>query len=465
MKKTLAVVLGLCSAVALAALDRVPDPKIAPTTVVLISIDTLRADAVSFMGCEAPTSPFLDSLASSAVIFDRAYSTSSWTVPAMASIFTSRYPSSHGVVRGEIIGGKTKEVWRQTALSPELPTLAEIFRGAGYRTVGVAANRHMQLGSGFELGFDHYYGYAGFLNAEDLNTTLQKTMTGAFGKEWRKTWRNEKTFLWIHYFDPHHPYFPREPWIEVFDPEFRTRPEVFPWRLKAPELNAAFSADDTEMTRRLLALYHSEVRYADEQLRSVWSELGLDENALVIFVSDHGEEFGERGKIGHRWTLYEELVHVPMFISWPARFPRGKRVDDVVSVVDILPTMAELASLALPARVEGRSLASLIDGTSGSSGGVAYLELHPPNPALRALVSNRWKLVLASHNRTELYDLRSDPGERRDVAADHRKVAELLEARFNDWLRSLPEPPEVEDFSSRDREDIEKLRALGYVDE
>jgi arylsulfatase A-like enzyme len=137
----------------------------------------------------------------------------------------------------------------------------------------------------------------------------------------------------------------------------------------------------------------------------------------------------------------------------------------VVSVVDILPTMAELASLPLPERVEGRSLAKYIDGTSRSSSGVAYLELHPPNPALRALVSDRWKLVLASHDRAELYDLRSDPGERRDVAADNRKVAELLEARFNDWFRSLPEPPEAGDFSSRDQKDIEKLRAIGYVDE
>jgi arylsulfatase A-like enzyme len=464
MMKTLAVVLGLYSAVLLAR-DRVPGARNAPTTVVLISIDTLRADAVSFMGCEAPTSPFLDSLAASGVIFDRAYSTSSWTVPAMASIFTSRHPSSHGVVRGEIIGGKTKEVWRQTSLSPELPNLAEIFRGAGYRTVGVAANRHLQAGTGFELGFDHYYGYAGFLNAEDLNATLQKTMAEAFGEDWRKTWKNEKTFLWIHYFDPHHPYLPRKPWIEAFDPEFRTRPELFPWRLKAPELNAAFSAEDTETIRRLRALYHSEVRYADEQLRSIYTELGLDENALVVFVSDHGEEFGERGKIGHRWTLNEELVHVPMFVSWPARLPRGKRVGDVVSIVDILPTMAELASLEVPGGVEGQSLVKHIDGASRLSGGVAYLELHPPNPALRALVSDRWKLVLASHNRVELYDLRSDPGERKDVAAEHKEMADLLEARFNDWFGSLPEPPEAEDFSSRDQKDIEKLRALGYVDE
>lgn len=464
MKKMFVVLLGLHAAV-LPAGDRVPAAKVAPTTVVLISIDTLRADAVSFMGCEALTSPFLDSLASSGVIFDRAYSTSSWTVPAVASIFTSRHPSSHGVVRGEIIGGKTKEVWRQTSLSPELPNLAEIFRGAGYRTIGVAANRHLQAGTGFELGFDHYYGYAGFLNAEDLNATLQKTMAEAFGNGWKKTWKNEKTFLWIHYFDPHHPYFPRKPWIEVFDPEFRTRPELFPWRLKAPELNAAFSAGDTETIRRLRALYHSEIRYADEQLRSIYTELGLDDNALVIFVSDHGEEFGERGKIGHRWTLYEELVHVPMFISWPARFPRGKRVDDVVSIVDILPTMAELASLALPKGIEGQSLVKHIDGVSPSRFGVAYLELHPPNPALRALVTDRWKLVLASHNRVELFDLRSDPSERSDVAARNKERVNHLEARFNDWFGSLPTPPVAEDFSSRDTTDIEKLRALGYVDE
>lgn len=436
-----------------------------PNTVVLVTVDTLRADSVSFMGCERPTSPFIDSLAALGVVFDRAYSTSSWTVPAIASIFTSRYPSSHGVVRGEIIGTKSKEVWQQTALSPELDTMAELFRRAGYRTVGVAANRHLQVGSGFEHGFDHYYGYAGFLGAEELNVKLRETMASAFGPEWRKTWKQQKTFLWIHYFDPHHPYFPKEPWIETFDPEYVQRPEAFPWRLKAPELNAAYSPSDTAMKRRLLALYHSEVGYTDRALRAAFADLGLDGEVPVIFVSDHGEEFGEHGGIGHRRTLNEEVVQVPMFISWPSRFPAGKRVENVVSVVDLLPTVVELASLPSPDGVEGRSLVPLVNGSDGGRDRSVYLELHPPNPSMRALVNGHWKLVTGSHNQPALYNLQADPGENKDVAADQAQLANRFASELETWLQSLPKPPAAVNFSSRDQSDIEKLRAIGYVEE
>ena len=463
LKKAFAGALFVFTA-ATSAFGGEPAAKSAPTTVVLVTIDTLRADAVSFMGCARPTSPFIDSLAASGVVFNRAYSTSSWTVPSIASIFTSRYPTSHGVISGEIIGGRTKEVWRQTALSPDLATMAGLFRRAGYRTVGVAANRHLQGGSGFELGFDHYYSYAGFLTAEKLNEQLRKTMVDAFGPNWRKTWRNEKVFLWIHYFDPHHPYFPKEPWIETFDPEYRDRPGLFPWRLKAPELEAVYSPSDTAMTRRLLALYHSEVRYTDEQLRVAFADLGLDDRALVVFVADHGEEFGEHGQIGHRRTLYEEVVRVPMFISWPSQIPGGARVDDVVSVVDILPTTVGLASLAPPEGTQGRSLVPLMSGQPDSGDGTAFLEFHRTGTVLRAMVGERWKLVTGSRIPPALYDLESDPGEKINVAADHAELAQNLVSRLAAWSQSLLPPPPATDFSSRDQEEIEKLRALGYVD-
>jgi arylsulfatase A-like enzyme len=446
-----------------AAVDQAPPADGAPTTVVLVTIDTLRADALSFMGCARPTSPFLDALAAKAVVFDRAYSTSSWTVPAIASLFTSLYPSSHGVVDGLIIGDSKKEVWRQTVLSPNIDTMAALFRRAGYRTVGVAANRHMQAGTGFERGFDHYYADAGFLEAEALNTELRKIMASAFGEGWRKTWKTEKTFLWIHYFDPHHPYFPRQPWIETFDPDSLDRPGVALWSLTAPELNEVYSPADEAMTRQLLALYHSEVRYADELIRAIWADLGLDDQTLVVVVADHGEEFGEHGRIGHRRTLYEEVVRVPMMIYWPSNISGGTRVEDVVSVVDLLPTMVELASLEPPERTGGRSLVPLLTARSARWESAAYLELQSGPTTLRAFVGERWKLVVGPGGGTALFDLPADPGERRDVAVDNGPLTRRLAAEFEAWLKSLPAPPPSTDFSSRDQAEIERLRSLGYL--
>jgi arylsulfatase A-like enzyme len=440
----------------------------APKSVVLLTIDTMRADAASFMGCPRKTTPFLDSMAARAVVFDRAYSTTSWTVPGVASMLTSLYPSAHGTLSGEIFGDKTKEVWKQTRLADELSTLAELFKAAGYRTIGVVANRHLQIGSGFEQGFDHYYDYAGFLSAEDLNKTVRQKMKQAFGPQWQQKWRQEKVFLWIHYFDPHHPYFPRKPWIEQYAPDFSKNPEAFPWRLSNSQINATFrSQRDHSMARRLTALYHSEISYTDDQVRIIFGELGVDDNTLVIFTSDHGEEIGEHGMIGHRWTLFEEVVQVPLFVWWPAVLPEGKRVGQGVSIVDILPTLAEMGAIAAPKRCQGQSLVPLLSGAAGRQDSHAYLELHPPNPSLRGLVTERWKLIrpIDSENRPLLFNLVIDPGEQKDNEPSQSQTAQQLNQQLAGWVKALPKAPETTYFSSQDKEEIEKLRALGYVDD
>ncbi|MCP4655823.1 MAG: sulfatase-like hydrolase/transferase [bacterium] len=439
----------------------------APTTVILLTVDTLRADSLSFMGCPHQTSPFLDSLASRAVVFDRAYSTSSWTVPGIASMFTSQYPSSHGVVRGEVRSiKKSDEVWEQTALAPSLTTLAELFRKAGYRTIGVAANRHVQVGTGFEQGFDHYFGPAEFFDADQLNSTLRETMAEAFGKNWREVWKKEKVFLWIHYFDPHHFYSPRRPWIGRWAPDFRTNPKLFPWRLTRPDLNARFARSGPEMVRRIEALYHSEIRFTDEQIRTIFGELAPDDGSLIVFTSDHGEELGEHGSIGHRLTLYEETVRVPMFVYRPSVLPQGKRIEEIVNIIDILPTLAEMVSFTPPDGSQGRSLLPLISGKRKSGEGTTFLELHPPFPALRAVVTDRWKLLqsMDSENPPILYDLATDPGELNDLAAKEGRRVRRLERRIRCWLDRLPAAPETILFSTQDQEEIERLRALGYVE-
>ncbi len=461
------ILAGLAVAATAAAEESPPESR--PRVIILLSIDTLRTDALSCMGCQRPTTPFLDSLAEQGTLFSRAYS-SSWTVPAVASMLTSLHASSHGVTHGSIGPGPKGEkiVHSQPVLSGALVTLAELLRDAGYRTIGVAANRHLQEGSGFEQGFDHYFEQASFCNAERLNATVRRLMTEIEGEDWQRTWKRTPTFLWVHYFDPHHFYTPRRPWILEYAPDFQTSPEAFPSRVAAEDLNTGFDpSSDTELVRRLTALYHSEVRYTDEYARRLLADLDPGDDALVVFTSDHGEELGDRSMFGHRNTLFDEVSKVPLFIVRPSSLPQGKRIDTVVSIIDILPTIAEAAGCSLPDGIHGHSLLPLLSGTPGYQHEAALLELHPPyGDGLRALISDHWKLVRPFDKKgpPALYDLDADPQELLDVRSRKRATVKRLRRQLDSLVKSLPDPPEQQLFSNDDEQDIELLRAIGYVE-
>lgn len=196
-----------------------PPSDPAPAAVVLITIDTLRADYVSFLGHERQTTPFLDGLARRGVSFTASYAASSWTVPSMASLFSGLWPSSHGVVSGRIDAATGAAGQQRVSLQPVLPsslfTLAESFQQAGYLTIGVPSNLHLAAHLGFAQGFD-YYGPADFKPADRVNRQVVSLLREAFGGDWRAGWREGKTFLWIHYFDPHDPYQPRQPWASRY---------------------------------------------------------------------------------------------------------------------------------------------------------------------------------------------------------------------------------------------------------
>jgi len=461
MKRTTHVLLCLCALTSSPLAATVPVPT--PSIVVLVSVDTLRADFVSFDGHRPETTPFMDNLARQGIVFRTAYSTSSWTPPAMASLLTGLYPTSHGVTTGNI---KHQGAVLQPPLPQALTTLAEMFQKAGYTTIGVPANRHLMARLGFAQGFDYYYRDADFLTAVRVNREVHEQLEAAFGTNWIETWRRGKVFLWIHYFDPHDPYIARHPWIDRYAPDYRRHPEDFPSNLVMRALRQRYPDPDAAVGALVRPLYESEISYWDDQFQDLAMELGLsDPNVLLVFVADHGEEMAEHGALGHSQSLHEELVRVPLMVRWPAALPGGKRIVQPVSILDIMPTVAHLAGLTPPAGLQGKNLVPLMTGSAGPADRPIFMELFPPKPHLLAIRMGQWKLIryIGSSDEVWLYDLSSDPGEHHDVASAHPRLVRKLQRTMAAWYRSLPPAPTEKNLPLKNKEIEKELRSLGYL--
>jgi arylsulfatase A-like enzyme len=439
-----------------------PAPR-RPSAIVLVTVDTLRADAVSFAGYGLPTTPFLDGLAREGVVFTHAYAPSSWTPPSMASIFTGLDPSSHGVTRGALVAGEASE---HVVLADELTTIAESRRARGRTTVGIASNRHLTRALGFAQGFDHFHDPTAFLPAPTLMLRTRELFATAFGPQWRTAWRRDPTFLWLHFFDPHDPYLPNDAWLDRHSPRRPDRSLGPPARLVMRELKRRFPRPGPEVGTLLRPLYDGEVARFDDHLRQLWEELGADDDVLLVVTSDHGEELAERGALGHSHSLYDELVRVPLLVRWPRGLPGGRRIEAPVSVSDLAAAIAALDGDELTGADRDRALPRWLTDPAAAAGRPVFLELHAPKPDLRAVRDGSWKLIAAAAGtRAELYDLAADPGERRDLAAAHPDVVARLRAELDRWRSSLPAPPPIRLYTSPDVELTRQLRSLGYVDE
>jgi arylsulfatase A-like enzyme len=445
------------------ATREVPPQTKAPSVVVLVTVDTLRADSVSFAGHRPITSAFMDGLARDGVIFSKAYATSSWTPPSMGSVITGLFPTSHGVFAGHFRANGEVE---QPVLSDTITTLAEVFDRAGYVTIGVVTNPHLMTVLGFAQGFDHYFSTSVFLPAEQLNSLVYRYLEEAFGRQWRTAMKETKTFLWIHYVDPHDPYFARRPWIEEFDPAIKESPSDYPNALMLAKLKKEFPQPDAEVGSKIRPFYDSEISYWDHHFGELVMELGLDDpDVLLAFTSDHGEELGEHGEFGHSQSLYEELVHVPMVIRWPAAIEGERTVTGAVSIVDLFPTLTELAGLEVPEQVQGRSLAPTLRKGKKLKDRPAFLQLLPDKPHLLGLRSGDWKLIVPQNGIAGpmLFDLATDPGEHRNLVSEKPGVIRRLQRQLERWFESLPPAPNPETVQLTGQQ-LEELKALGYVE-
>jgi arylsulfatase A-like enzyme len=386
--------------------------------VILIAVDTLRADRLSSYGYARPTSPALDRLAAEGVRFDQARSNCNWTCPSFASIFTGLVPSRHGVT----------SYGPATPLPDELVTLAEHFRARGWATRSIAYKVPLFDGN-YEQGFDRAFNVPRDVirGEENLSRAL----------EWLGSHRGGPAFLFLHFNDPHQPFVQPEP----YDRKFGSAPEALGFRYP-PDV----PGPDQEDAKRMFSdLYDGAVAYVDAcigRFLDALRERGVYERATIAFVADHGEQLWDHGRFGHGGDdLFDEIVRVPLIVKPPAgTFRPGQVVPAEVSAFDVMPTLLELAGIPPAVDLDARSLVPLIQGKAERLERAVVTET-----SLRgiALVDGGYKYVLQPGGEEALFHLRSDPAERRDLAPERPEelarlrelaIAYLLEHRPGNYL-------------------------------
>jgi arylsulfatase A-like enzyme len=413
----------------------------APNIVVYL-VDALRADRVGVYGQERPLTPNLDAFAAAATVYDRAWAQSSWTRPAVASLFTGLRPEVHGVTG------------RLDRLDDTVETLAERLASAGYATSAVVANPNVSATFGLNRGFDHFVLMpADCRRSSEVHREVERWLDGRDP--------SRPFLLYVHTVDPHLPYDPPARFRERFAPAVERRDlgatEVVGTLLARDLVDEGGWADD------LMALYDAEVASNDAAFGALLDELqsrGLGESTAVVFLSDHGEEFYDHGGWIHGRTLYREVLQVPLVIRFPNQRD-GRRVPEPVSHVDLMPTLLELAGVDPGDGLHGCSLAGAIDPHRSVGG---HLDLDG---------WGGWSAVDAAHHAirhqrlgyagpAELYDLDGDPAELHDVAP---KLGVTAGALIDESRREIVEevgrhqsgPTEVDDDLRQ------RLEALGYL--
>lgn len=406
------------------------------SNVVIVLVDTLRADHLPWDGYQRDTAPFLNSIAKRGVIFDHAYAGCSSTAPSVASVFTSRYPAQHGVITGFLATKKLLKTDGTIALNkiPEdMTTLVEHFHQAGYRTFGVADNLNISDHMGFTQGFDRFHvERAG--GAERVNSQL---------REWKAEIQNGGKYLvYLHYLDPHGPYEEQQPWFNDWQPSGKDKKE------------------------KVLAAYDSEIRYTDSKIQELFEDFGWGEDTLVIFLSDHGEEFWDHGKVGHGKSLYREVIRVPFFIAHRAFKPH--RIEEIVHTIDLLPTLAEILDFRQDPEWVGVSLASAMSGSSvGERTVFSQLLRRPEHPfsEKQAAVDNGFQMIQTRNKdgreRKELYK-QTDLQQKEDLATSTPGEATRLAAKLTS-IRPLEGSSEQQVIVEVDNKMLEELRTLGYA--
>ena len=436
-----------------------------PLNVILVVVDTLRADRMSLYGHKRPTSPYIDKIAAHGLVADRAYSHSPWTMPSMATLFTSTYESTHQL---SLAPGQDPDF---SVLPPEHVTLAEYFAAHGYRTGAISAQPWVAKQTGFHAGFDDF----------SLVATTDSPHDGAFvvGEtlDWLRRNGSSRFFLYLHFMTPHTPYQPPPPfeqlsWVGKRPAKLEklagAKNQQF-WDFLAGELQGTGPLRATpEDVEYLLSLYDAEVAQVDWWIGVLHRELrrmGLWENTLVVLVSDHGESFFEHGMFLHGTHLFNENLHVPLLFSHPVLFPEPVRLMQPVGVIDVFPTIVDLLGGKPLAQFQGRSMLS---GTAAWSVFSEKRTLREDGrvESMEKLQNKAWSLVHNPDDRWALYRLEDDPGELHDVIDSNEATgSKLRQALLKRQAVNLTSPDRVRRRTTKlDEVTLQRLRALGYLD-
>jgi arylsulfatase A-like enzyme/cytochrome c-type biogenesis protein CcmH/NrfG len=413
--------------------------------VVLITIDTLRADHVGCYGYRQIKTPNIDGLAADGVRFERAFAVVPVTLPSHSSMLTGTYPMLSGM--HDFSGNK---------LSPLQPTLASVLKQAGYQTGAVIGAAVLDSRFGLNQGFDFYYDHFEFSRLDEANldemerpgNVVADVALDWLEKDWLAKNSQKKFFLWMHLYDPHFPYHPPEPYSR----EYAAQP------------------------------YDGEIAFADEQvgrLLRFLKEKGIYQNTVIVLCGDHGESLGEHGEKTHGFFIYNATMHVPLIIRLPEQLPRqlpektvARTLADPVSLVDLMPTVLEAVGLQVPSQVQGRSLLREIRPDPSAPDAQANHERTLYGETFLPRIHFDWSELRGSENtkyhfidapRPELYDLTKDPGETHNLLTEKKAVAEEMRAKLVAMIRDYSAGKELAEKTGLDPALMERLKSLGYA--
>jgi arylsulfatase A-like enzyme len=478
-----------------AGLTPPPDPEVPiprPANLLLIVVDTLRADHLSCYGYQRRTSPRIDRFAAEGTRFVDAIVQKPKTSPSMASILTGTYPHTHGLI--------DCKSW----LPDEALTLPEILAERGWQTAAVVSNANLSPTFNFDQGFETH------VHIDKKAGGHEATRVNAVALEWLEENHERPFFLYVHYMEPHARYSPPPPYRdrfvgdELWGEHRGLRPPIGRDRLGTIHRRDAIEGGSRDLDL-YVARYDGEIASVDEQIGRLLDrlrELGLEDTTLVAFTSDHGESLTEHAVyFDHGQFAYENNLRVPLILRYPPAIPVGHVEETVVQSIDLAPTLLDLLGVPPPREIEGRSLLPLMLGGAPARPGVAYAEAgYVKGKLITAIRTREWKLIFnprgahpasdafhpavllhplrlktlwrAAHGgpgswrRWELFHLPSDPDEETDLASERPEVLAELQARLEGWLATAPAernpvhmkkeklPPDI----------LEELRALGYVE-
>ncbi len=452
-------------------------------SVVLVVIDTLRADHLGAYGYERRTSPAIDARARQGAVFERAFSTAPWTLPSVGSMLTGQLPTRHGagIVVHDVSEFPDREQLQELvrrgellfyALETSLPTLAEVFQEGGYATAAIVNNSFLAPGFGVARGFDHY----DFAEQPPLERPANIAVDLAI--DWLGEHREQRVgqpfFLMLHLIDPHMPYAAPEPFRGKFvDPYAADLPAV----LTASEMyelrdRLSDDRDDPALSLAIqLAIYDEEIAFADHELERFFDALdasGLGEDTIVAITSDHGEEFFDHGKFEHGHSVYNELVRIPLIV-WGPGVVSG-RYEAPVSLVDLMPTLLDAGGLSTPEGLAGESLWSLLNGGARPVESLPvpfdrllFIERTLYGDEKKSVISWPWKaLINVPDDYQELYQLERDPGELvNERSAEEDRYFTLLSALQATMLAA--DQQGRSNAVTLDEKTLKGLRNLGYI--
>jgi arylsulfatase A-like enzyme/Flp pilus assembly protein TadD len=398
-----------------------------PPNVLVITIDTLRADHLGCYGYDKIRTPNIDSLARDGARFERAYTPVPITLPSHTVIFTGTFPTASGI-----------HDFSANRLSAQTITLAALLKDRSYTTGAVVASAVLDSRFGLNRGFDFYYDHFDFNRLQESNLDEMErpaNVVADLALDWLRQNAGKRFFFWLHLYDPHYPYVPPAP----YNMEYRANP------------------------------YDGEIAFADAQLGRVLQFLktkGLYDRTIIVLSGDHGEGLGEHGEKTHGFFIYNSTLHVPLVVHAPGVRPRI--VSAPVSTADVMPTLLEELKMPVPSQVQGLSFVKLMEGkesdpaTSRGIYGETFLpRLHFNWSELRGFRFSRYKFIEAPE--PELYDLEKDPGELQNLYPDKKAVASEMRRKLTDFIQANTPKKEQAENMPLDPALMERLEALGYA--